>query len=148
MNTIQKVTLTIALIILFASCQSGTDIKQVLSKSDMRKEIMDTIANNSDMSKEVMMRMMNSQISQMSILENEKIAKMILENHTTMMKIMKDNPGLMQSMMCDMLETCKSDPGTMAIMCRTMIGNQQMMDMMHKMKRENEAMNKMKGMGK
>ena len=34
MKTLQKVTLAIALITLFASCQSGTDIKQVLSKSD------------------------------------------------------------------------------------------------------------------
>src|SRR5665811_872764 len=34
MKILQKVTLAIALITLFASCQSGTDIKQVLSKSD------------------------------------------------------------------------------------------------------------------
>ncbi|HEY8689462.1 MAG TPA: cupin domain-containing protein [Chitinophagaceae bacterium] len=34
MKTLQKVTLAIALITLFASCQSSTDIKQVLSKSD------------------------------------------------------------------------------------------------------------------
>jgi len=34
MKTLQKVTLAIALITLFASCRSGTDIKQVLSKSD------------------------------------------------------------------------------------------------------------------
>jgi hypothetical protein len=34
MKPLQKVTLAIALITVFASCQSGTDIKQVLSKSD------------------------------------------------------------------------------------------------------------------
>ncbi len=48
MKTLQKVTLAIALITLFSSCQSGSDIKQVLAKPEARKEIMDSIANNND----------------------------------------------------------------------------------------------------
>ena len=142
MKILQKVTLVIALITLFASCQSTSDPKQVLSKSDTRKQIMDTIANNSNMSKEVVKLIMNNKIGQMLILENEKIAKMMLENHGTMMKMMKDNPGLMQSMMSDMMETCKNDSSMLTSMCKTMMGNQQMMDMMQKMK----GMNKMEGM--
>ncbi|RTL47554.1 MAG: hypothetical protein EO766_08965 [Hydrotalea sp. AMD] len=133
MKVLQKVTLVIALITLFASCQTSTDIKQVLSKSDTRKEIMDTIANNSNMSKEVMRIMMNNKIGQMLILENEKIAKKMLENHITIIKIMKDNPGLTQCMLSDMMETCKSDSSMMASMCKTIIGNPQLMNMMQKM---------------
>ena len=60
MKTLTKVALAIALITLFSSCQSGSDVKQVLSKSETRKEIMDTIANNSSMSKEMMESMMNN----------------------------------------------------------------------------------------
>ncbi len=137
MKTLQKITLAIALITLFASCQTSTDIKQVLSESDTRKEIMDTIANNSNKSKEMMKIMMNSKISQKLILENEKIAKMMLENHITIVKMMKDNPGLMQCMLSDMMETCKSDSGMMASMCKAIIGNLQLMNMMQKMKEEN-----------
>ena len=48
MKTLQTFILAIALITLFSSCQSASDPKQVLSKSETRKEIMDTIANNSE----------------------------------------------------------------------------------------------------
>ena len=55
MKTLQKFAMVIVLMTLtqFASGQSGTDVKQILSKSDTRKEIMDMIANDSNMSKEM-----------------------------------------------------------------------------------------------
>lgn len=142
MKVLQKATLVIALITLFASCQTSTDVKQILSKSDTRKEIMDTIANNSNMSKEVMRIMMNNKIGQMLILENQKIARMMLENHVTIVKMMKDNPRLMQCMLSDMMETCKNDSIMMVSMCKTIIGNPQLMNMLQKMK----GMDNMEGM--
>lgn len=146
MKTLQKVTLATALITLFSSCQSNTDIKQVLSKSDTRNEIMDTIANNSSMSKEMMEAMMNSKNGKMMMQGNEKMMGMMIENQGTMIKMMKENPAMIQSMMSDMMEACKSDTSMMSSMCKTMLGNKQMMGMMQKIMGENKDMNKMNGM--
>ena len=138
MKTFQKITLAIALIALFSSCQSKIDVKQTLSNLDTRKEIMDTIANNSDMAKEMMVVLMNGKHGKM----------LMMENHQNMMKMMKDDPGMMKGMMSDMMETCKSDTSMMSSMCKTMMGNKQMMDKMDKMKEGNKDMGKMKGMKK
>jgi len=148
MKILQKITLLFALLALFASCQSHTDVKQILSNQDTRMEIMDTIANNGNMSKEMMEAMMNSNTAKMMIQGNEKMTKAIMDNHISMMKMMKDNPAMMQGMMADMMETCKGDSAMMSGMCNTMMGNPQMMDMMQKMNGKNTDMNKMKGMGK
>ncbi|MDP3244839.1 MAG: membrane or secreted protein [bacterium] len=139
MKTLQKITLAIALITLFASCQSA---KQILSKSDSRNEIIATIANDPDMSKEMMKAIMNSKNGKMMMQENEKM-KMMMDNHGMMMKMMKDNPGMMKNMMSNMMEAAKSDTSMMSSMCKSMMGNQQMMDMMQKMKGKNMDMKKM-----
>ena len=130
MKTLQKITLAIALLALFASCQSA---KQVLSKSDSRTEIITAIANDPDMSKEMMKAIMNSKNGKMMIQGNDKM-KMMMENHGMMMKMMKDNPGMMQNMMTNMMEAAKGDTVMMSSKCKSMMGNQQMMDMMQKMK--------------
>jgi len=148
MKTLQKITLLFVLLALFASCQSNTDVKQILSNQDTRKSVIDSIANDSTMSKEMMASMMNSNNGKMMMQGNEKMSLMMMENHTSMMKMMKDNPGMMQGMMADMMETCKGDSAMMSGMCKTMMENPQMMDMMQKMKGKNTDMNKMKGMGK
>ena len=139
MKTLQKITWAIALITLFASCQSS---KQILSKSDSRTEIITAIANDPDMSKEMMEAIMNSKNGKMMMQGNDKM-KMMMENHGMMMKMMKDNPGMMQNMMSNMMEAAKSDTSMMSSMCRSMMGNQQMMDMMQKMKGKNMDMKKM-----
>ena len=126
MKSLQKLSLLIALITFFASCQSGTDVNQTLSKPDTRKEIMNKISDDSTMSNEMMVAMMNS--------NNGKI---IMGNKQMMMKMMKDDPVGMQSMMTDMMEACKNDTTMMSGMCKTMMGNKQMMDMMQKMKEKN-----------
>ena len=130
MKTLQKITLAIALITLFTSCQSA---KQILSKSDLRTEIITAIANDPDMSKEMMEAIMDSKNGKMMMQGNDKM-KMMMENHGMMMKMMKDNPGMMQSMMSNMMEASKTDTSMMSSMCKSMMGNQQMMDMMQKMK--------------
>ena len=144
MKTLQKITLLIALITLFASCQSGTDVNQTLSKPDTRKEIMDKIAGDSTMSKEMMTAMMNSNNGKMMMGDGKM--PMMMENHEAMMKMMKDNPAMMQNMMTGMMEACKTDTAMMSGMCKKMMENPQMMDMMQKMKGEKMDMNKMKGM--
>ena len=63
MKTLQKITMLIALVALFASCQSNINVNKILSKQDTKKAIMDTIANNSNLSKEMMETMMNSKNS-------------------------------------------------------------------------------------
>jgi hypothetical protein len=131
MKTLQKITLAIALITLFTSCQST---KQILSKSDLRTEIITAIANDPDMSKEMMEAIMDSKNGKMMMQGNDKM-KMMMENHGMMMKMMKDNPGMMQSMMSNMMEASKTDTSMMSSMCKSMMGNQQMMDMMQKMKK-------------
>ncbi len=143
MKILQKITLAIALITLFASCQSA---KQILSKSDSRNEIITAIANDPDMSKEMMEAMMNSKNGKMMMQENEKMKMM--DNHGMMMKMMKDNPGMMKNMMSNMMEAAKGDTSMMSSMCKSMMGNQQMMDMMHMMMGKDMEMKKMGQMDK
>jgi hypothetical protein len=135
MKIAQKITVVITLITLFASCQPGSDTKEILKKPETRKELMDKIANDSTLSKEMMAAMMSSH-SGMAM----------MQNHESMMKMMKDNPGMMENMMADMMETCKNDSTMMSGMCKEMMGNPQMMDMMEKMKGKNMDMGKMNGM--
>jgi len=121
MKTLQKITLFIALVALFASCQSKTDVPKILADQDTKKAIMETIANDSNLSKEMMETMMNS--------ENSKM--MMMEFHGSMIKMMKEDPAMMQSMMTGMMETCKNDTAMMSSMCKSIMNNPQMMKMMH-----------------
>lgn len=140
MKTIQKVTVAISLIALFASCQSGFYTKKVLSKPETRKEVMDKIANDSNMSKEMMVAMMTNNKGMTMMHDHQK---MMMQNHESMMKTMKDNPAMMQDMMSTMIDMCKNDSTMMAGMCKTMMANPQMMDIMQKMKGKNMDMGKM-----
>ncbi|MBK8610359.1 MAG: membrane or secreted protein [Chitinophagaceae bacterium] len=135
MKSLQKLIMLIALITFFASCQSGTDVNQTLLKTDTRMEMMNKIADDSSMSKEMMTAMMNSKNGKMMMMEDGKMP-MMMENHEAMMKMMKDNPGMMHTMMMNMMEACKSDTSMMSGMCKKMMENPQMMDMMQKMKGE------------
>jgi len=146
MKKIQKFALAIALISTFASCQSSPDPKQLLSNTETRQTVMGTIVNSNEMMKEMAETILNNNNAKMGMQKNDKMIVMMLENRDTMMKVMKDNPIMMQNMMSDMMEACKGDSSMMAGMCKTMMGNQQMMDMMQKMKGENMDMKKMDGM--
>ena len=96
-------------------------------------EMMNKIADDSSMSKEMMGAMMNSKNGKMMMMP-------MMENHEAMMKMMKDNPGMMDNMMMNMMEACKTDTTMMAGMCKKMMANPQMMDMMQKMKGEKKDM--------
>jgi hypothetical protein len=159
MKTLQRILMVIILIspALFASGQSNTEIDKILSKSDSRQKIIATIANDSIMSKEMKEAMMNS--------KNCKMMKQG-EGKMSMMKTMNDNPDMMESMMSDMMEkcktdslmmksmmsnmmkACKSDTSMMSSMCKTMMGNKQMMDMMQKKMDGNKDMKMTGGMDK
>lgn len=54
MKIASTITVAIAIIISFASCKSGKNIKQILSKSATRLEVMNTIASSDNMSQEMM----------------------------------------------------------------------------------------------
>ena len=124
MKRLKKITLFIALVALFASCQSGTDVTKILSNQDTKKAIMDSIANDSNLSVEMMETIMNG-------------------------KMMQNNPAMMQSMMSGMMETCCRDSAMMSSMCSSIMNNPQMMDMIHKNmggKMDMKGMNNMDGM--
>src|SRR5665647_646910 len=129
MKTLQKITLFIAIVALFASCQSSTNISKILSNQDTKKAIMDTIANDSNLSGEMMETMMNSEKGKMMMMGNEKMTTMMMQNQGTMMKMMQNNPAMMQSMMTGMMETCKNDTAMMSSMCKNMMENPEMMQM-------------------
>lgn len=148
MKTLQKITLVVALITIFSSCQTGTDINQVLSKPETRKAIMDSIANNSSMSQEMLETMMNNKSGKMMIQGNEKMIGMMMENYGAMKKMLKENPTMMQSMMTEMIEASKGDSSVMSSMLKTMMGNEQMMGMIGNMMGGNKDMQKMDGMNK
>ena len=132
MKPLLKITLFIAFVAVFASCQSSTDVKQIFSNQDTKKAIMDTIANDSNLSIEMMEAMMNNENSKMMMMENEKLTMMMMEDHASMMKMMQNNPEMMQSMITGMMETFKGDSVMMSSMCNTFLENPEMTDMMHK----------------
>src|SRR5680860_114967 len=132
MKTLQKITLFIAIVALFASCQTGTDVNKILSNQDTKKAIMDTIANDSNLSIEMMEAMMNNENSKMMMMGNEKMTTMMMGNQGSMLKIMQKNPAMMQSMMNGMIETCYRDSVMMTSMCSSIMNNPQMMDCLHK----------------
>ena len=134
MKTLKKMTFIIALIALFASCQSNTDVNKILANQGTKEAIIETIANDSNLSVEMMEAMMNSENS-----------KMMMQNQGTMLKMMQNNPAMMQSMMNGMMETVKGDTAMMSSMCSTILNNPQMMDMIHK-KMGTQGMNHMEGM--
>lgn len=146
MKALKQFAVSILLMTLFASCQTKTEIKNLLSNADTRKEIMDSISNDHALSKKMMESMMNNMHGKMAMLGDEKMATMMMENHETMMKMMKDNPAMMHGMMSTMMDMCKNDSTMMAGMCKTMMANPQMMDMMQKMKGGNMNMGKMNAM--
>ena len=110
MKNLKKFLLSIVLIAvtLFASGQPKTDVKQILSKPETRKLIMDAIANDSIMSKEMMTTMMNS--------KNHKM--MMMGNHGSMMK---DNHNMKHGMMSNSMKACKGDTAMMS-KCKAMMG--------------------------
>ena len=121
MKPLQKFVFFIAVIFLFASCQSASKpLRGGYNNSEMTQEMMETMMNN-------------------------KKSMMAMGNHDMMMKIMKSNPVMMDSMMADMMEICKKDSTMMSGMCKTMMENKPMMDMMHKMEEGKIDMNKMEG---
>jgi hypothetical protein len=90
MKTLQKIVLSIGLIGLFNSCQSTN---QVLSKSEKRMEIMNTIANDESMSKEMAGILMGSESGKMTMMKT---------HHAKMKEMMKEDPEMMKSMMSEM----------------------------------------------
>lgn len=117
MKILQKMVLVIGVIGLLYSCQSTN---KILSKSDRRVEIMNSIANDESMSKEMMGKLMES-----------KSGKMMMEQK---MKEMK------KKMMSEMMNKMKTDTTMMCKMCKAKMGNEKMMEKMKDMKMDMEKM--------
>ncbi len=146
MKTLQKILVAITIISFFASCQTNTDPKQILANKETRIAIMDTIANNSSMAKEMMETMLNNKDCMMMMKGNAKMTSMMMDDHEAMMKMMKDKPDIMKGMMSDMMKACKNDSTAMSVMCKSMMDNTQMKDMMRHKMGDGKDMKGMKGM--
>ena len=131
MKFLKNIVLASALFFL-AACQSGTDKEKVLTAADAKKANKDTIADDGAISKGTMQSMMNSEDSKIRIEGNEKMVSGMMKDHTGMMKMMKGNPAMMESMMTDMIEACKKDTAMMSLLYRAMMKNPQMKEMMRK----------------
>lgn len=128
MKILQRFTGLIVLIALFASCQAP---KQVLSESDSRMQIMNDIAQDHEMSKEMMEAIMTGEHGKM--LMHERMNAM-MGDKAMIQKMMKDDPEMSNRMMSVMMETAKNDTTIMSKMCKSMMENPEMMQMMEKMK--------------
>ena len=95
---------------LFASCQINKDANKILSKSETRKEIMLTIANNVNMSNEMKDVMLNK--------ENAHFA-----NHDLMEKMVAAYPGKVQMVKPHLIEKYKGDTGINTTIQLTMMVN-------------------------
>jgi hypothetical protein len=133
MRTAQKCMWLMALIALVAACQSPN---QVLSKSESRMEIMNTIASDHEMSDEMMDAIMRGEHGKMLIHERMKT---MMKDKNGIAQMMKDDPEMKKRMMSGMMETVKADTAMMAQMCTTMMKNPEMMDMMKKMKEKDTS---------
>ncbi len=142
MKKLPIIALVIALLTGIAGCQSS---QKLLSKTDSKNEIMSTIANDSDMAKEMMQVLMESKTGKMMMQENEKM-KMMMGKNEMMKMMMKENPGMMKGMMSEMMDMSKGDSTMMSGMCKSMMENKEMMEMMQKMKGEKKDVHKMEGM--
>jgi hypothetical protein len=67
---------------------------------------------------------------------------------SNMMEKCKTDTLMMKSMMSNMMKACKSDTSMMSSACKTMMGDQQMMNMMQKKMDGNKDMKMMGGMDK
>lgn len=145
MKTLKIILLAIASGTLFASCEVGSGQTKGLSNAQTRNEIMEAIASDSVMSNEMIHTMMSNK-NGMMIMQNHQRLKM--ENHNSMMNMVKTNPGMTQNMMSALMETAKSDTSKMSEMIKIMMDNPQMMKMMqNRMGNSNSKMKGMKQMG-
>jgi hypothetical protein len=130
MKTLQTAIIAITSILFFASCGANSSQSKALLDEGQRMEIMNTIANDSVMSMEMI-----------SIMSSGKNGMMMQQhymgNQQVMMKIFKDNPDMMNSMMSHMLETANNDSTMMNGMYKIMSDNPQMMQMMYMRSNEN-----------
>lgn len=128
MNTFKQFIFFIATVTVITSCGSGNDVQQLLSNTQTRKAIIDSIADNRELSQQMMTAMMNS-----------KDSTMMMNHNGAMMEMMQTNPAIMQMMLSNMMERSRTDSSMMSGICNTIIGNQQMMDMIQKKMMEKQG---------
>ena len=117
MNYIKNLLCTLGFVSMFAACTNNPNVNQLLANKETRTAIIDTIANDDKMSREMMNAMMNSRDS--------------MQQHIgVMMEMMRDNPGMMNTMMSNLMEASKKDSNIMIHMYENMMSNQEMMGRM------------------
>ncbi len=152
-NTI-KITTILMITGFFASCQQPRGTMQVLADESQRKEVMQTIVNDQEMMTEMVDMMMNNEQGIMMMSGNREMMGMMMGNRQMMQDMVKENPGIMQNMMQNMMQMCQNDSSQCNKMAEMMSGNhammQSMMGMMHQkgMMNDESYENGMNMMGK
>jgi hypothetical protein len=79
MKRLQTIFSLVILLGLFVSCKPNANMKQLLSKPDTRKEMMDSIANNSGMAKEMIDALISSKNGMVIMNDNQRVMMKINE---------------------------------------------------------------------
>lgn len=152
-NTIKIATLLI-ITGFFTACQQPQSTEQVLADENQRKEVMQTIANNQEMMTEMVAMMMNNEQGKMMMAGNKEMMGVMMGNQQMMHDMVKENPGIMQNMMQNMMQICQNDSTQCNQMAEIMSDNpammQSMMGTMHQkgMMNDESYKNGMNMMGK
>ncbi len=134
MKILQTAGLAVILYIIFASCQSTSTQKNILSNTQTRNEIMQTIANDTVMCKEMLGTMMSHNNGMMMMHQHDM---MMIGNQDSMRNMLKNNKSLMRGMLTGIMETANGDTSMMSGMYNIMKDNPQMVQMMDNSKRNN-----------
>ena len=117
MNSIKTLLCTISFVSLFTACTYSPNVNQLLADKETRTAIIDTIANDDKMAREMINAILNRNDS--------------MQPHIgVMMEMMRNNPGMMNTMMSNLMEASKTDSNIMIHMYENMMSNQEMMDRM------------------
>lgn len=90
-------------------------------------EIMSNITSDYEMSKEMMEAIMTGDHGKMLMHERKKV---MMEDKEMMKKMIKDDPEMKERMMSTVMETAKADTTMMSQMCKSMMDNPEIMEMM------------------
>ncbi|HKK43403.1 MAG TPA: hypothetical protein VJ963_13395 [Bacteroidales bacterium] len=143
-------------VISLSSMQQTTDVKGLLEKKETRQEIFNTILNNPHLMAEFMQDMHNNRYAMMMYYGNDTTGgkdaawgkgQYPVMNQEQMLYLMKHNPGLLRTMMGNMISVAATDSTFSRDMVNLMYHNNMMMNYMGHMYNQNGMMGPGNGMG-
>lgn len=146
MKAIFKIAGIGAIILVMAAFQSPK-VKGVLSKENLRKEVMDSIARNPSMATEMMNTMMDNRQGMSVMMGNQNLMYAMMGNTAMMQQMIKNHPNMIGSMMGAMLNASKGDSSAYMNMYNHIKNYPEMMSLMYsRMSGHGHHMNESQGM--